>query len=146
MLTRFIQILKRYKTKRFTEWINVLFKNNSNEFEINEIDIFAFDNTLLIYSLKNELIDFVKFLIKNGADINIINNRETLVDACTYNKFEVVKYLVENDAETALAPRDRRSHIHLNDDYPLTCACRFGHLEIVKDGLSGLEIPSGSHI
>jgi len=130
LLTRFIQILNLCKIEEETEWIKVIFENGFSEAnemcEISQIDMSAFDNISLKYSSKNGLIEIVKYLIKNGADIHTENDFSIIL-ASENGHFEIVKYLVENGAETALAPRDRRSHIHADDDYSLRYASENGH-------------------
>jgi len=61
-------------------------------------------------------LNYVKWSLKNGADINFV-----LRIASEYGHLEIVKYLVENGAD-----------IHADDDSALRWASNYGRLEIVK--------------
>jgi len=118
LLRRFIQFLNFCKVEEEKEWIKVIFENRFNQ--SNQIDIFAFDNTLLKYSAKNGLIEIVKYLVENGADIHTEDDFSIIL-ASENGHLEVVKYLVENGA-----------NIHIHNNEILRKESKYGHLEIVK--------------
>ena len=66
--------------------------------------------------------DVLKYLVENKK-INIRTNDYSLIllRSITYNKFNKVKFLVENGTD-----------IHINNDEPLMTAITYGHLDIVK--------------
>ncbi len=89
--------------------IKYLFENN-----------FAADSFYesIIYAAYFGHFEIVKYMIKNGADIN---TRDLLSNAAMNGHLDVVKYLIENGAD-----------IHLDDDYALIKAAGRGDLNIIK--------------
>jgi len=75
---------------------------------------------ILIWSVRRNKLNYVKYLVKNGYDIHAQNDK-ALITACYYNYLDIVKYLVENGAD-----------IHAKNDVPLRRAINYGHLNVVK--------------
>jgi ankyrin repeat protein len=77
-------------------------------------------------AVKEGLLELVKFLVENGADVNAKykDNNTALLLACKKSHFDIVKYLVENGA--AVNANDSRSST------PLILASKNGNFEIVK--------------
>ena len=74
----------------------------------------------LRWSVFNNYLEVVKFLVRKGANIHA-HNDEALRESSRLGHFEIVKFLVTQGA-----------NIHADDDYPLRGAAAEGHLEIVK--------------
>ncbi len=72
----------------------------------------------------------IKMLIKNGANIDVIDNRglTALVGASTNGKLEVVKYLISQGADINIRTKAKNN----NDFTALIMASGGGHLEVVK--------------
>jgi len=96
LLTKFIYILYSCPVNIEIRWINLILKNGFSE--TSQIDISAYNETLLSYSCKHGLIEVVKYLVENGANIHEPNNR-ALNRACQYGHLEIVKYLIESGAD-----------------------------------------------
>ncbi|MEI0697331.1 ankyrin repeat domain-containing protein [Brachyspira intermedia] len=75
--------------------------------------------TELLEAIKNNDLEKVKFLIDKGADVNIKNRygNTPLNTASGFGYFEIVKYLIEHNAENTDA---------------LVMASMNGHFEVVK--------------
>ncbi|PVU88970.1 hypothetical protein BB559_005283 [Furculomyces boomerangus] len=72
-----------------------------------------------VVSSKGNL-EFVKYLVENGADIRT-NNDVAFRSASLNGHLDVVKYLVDNGAD-----------IHANNDSALRLAAKYGYLDVVK--------------
>jgi ankyrin repeat protein len=75
---------------------------------------------LLIKAAKQGNLEVIKFLIENGANINIYDDLAFRV-AAKNGHFEIIKFLVEKGA-----------NIHAVDDYPLRWAAKNGHTKVVN--------------
>jgi len=99
----------------------------------NGIDVnFQYDLgvTVLMYASYNGEIEIVKYLIDNGANINLQSKHDgkygfsALTEASRNGHIEVVKYLIDNGAD-----------INLQINYGYTAlieASRNGHIEVIK--------------
>ncbi len=74
----------------------------------------------------DELIECVKFLIKNGVNINSANCQNTtpLLVASAYGNIECVKLLINNGADI--------NHVNERGDTPLLEASKYGELDVIK--------------
>ncbi len=79
---------------------------------------------LLCNACMYEQMDFVKYLIENGADVNMLYEQtldSALGIACDRGNFQIVEYLIEHVA-----------NVNSPLDEPLINACKRGHIRIVK--------------
>lgn len=74
----------------------------------------------LMESCKCGHLEIVKLLLKNGADVESLDNAPLII-ASKYGQFKIVKFLIENGAD-----------IHKQNDRSLVRACYGGHLNVVK--------------
>ncbi|QOR35635.1 ankyrin repeat domain-containing protein [Clostridium sp. 'deep sea'] len=79
------------------EFLDILLKNGA------EIDKYAtndpYRTTAISEAAKNDYLDIVKFLVKNGADIHRTDAATPLVTAAEMGRIEVVKYLLEQGVD-----------------------------------------------
>lgn len=113
----------------------------------------------LIQAIIFNHIEIVKYLICNGADVNLDDFR-AFNEACMYSNLEIVKYIFEecvtdkytcihvyNDATLIACVRlgrlrivkylvEKGADINANDYMPFKLACKYGYIEIAKYLLS----------
>jgi len=141
----------------FDKFINFINSNSKKDFVNNQVydedDLYKLIIKIIMYSIEFETEEISEMLVrkfhedeileqtrKNNLDLVIIFFKvgkkkiidEVLIEACRWGHLEIVKYIVENGVKTALAPRDRRSHIHFSNENPLRASCLNMRLEIVK--------------
>jgi len=98
------------------------------------LDIRKFVGIGIIHAIYDQNLEILKLMKENGGDV-CQNNNQALKGICISGNFEIFQYLVENGADP-----------NVDDGYALKLAKRYQNEEIVRNGLSGLEIPKGSHI
>jgi ankyrin repeat protein len=69
-------------------------------------------NDALFWSIKGNLLRYVKKAIKNGADKNGNFKSSPLVEACYYNYIDIIKYLIEIGANINYITNDCWSPLH----------------------------------
>jgi len=82
-------------------------------------DIHDNDDAINWALIKGHL-DIVQLLIKNGTDINALNNRAVKI-ASRYGQWKIVKVLIDSGAD-----------IHIDNDCALRYASEYGHLGVVQ--------------
>jgi len=86
----------------------------------NGADINVENTTSLQYASEQGHLDIVKYLIEKEADIHAAGNLSLLL-AADQGHLDIMKYLIENGAD-----------INANNGYPLRWAAANGHMEMVK--------------
>ncbi|ORX75655.1 ankyrin [Anaeromyces robustus] len=120
------------------QYITVKDKNNCYfSFAYDKENIEIFDNTYspLSIACKNENESLVKYLIKQGANVNGINNNvdKPLFFACEKQNETIVKILIEHGANVNVEGKQYIDRYSLLKIYtPLSIACEKGNESIVK--------------
>ncbi len=103
------------------------------------IDNFEQLNFLLIFAIKYNRLDVVKYLQEQGANINYTdpNTNETpLITAARNGQLETVKYLIEKGANpnqvSTHNDNNDKSYQSVFDDSALISAAKNGHLQVVE--------------
>ena len=113
------------------------------------VEFESYMNHMLYEAAKYGYLDIVKYLIEQGANINV--NEQTICLTLEHGHFDVVEYLIEHGAnihvwrENVLRYASKYGHfdvvkylvgqgadIHDLDDYALRWASKFGYFDIVK--------------
>lgn len=97
LATRFIAMLNipPFNDNYDLKWIKSIFK------VIDHIDITAFNNRLISCACSYDFYNFVKYLVKNGADIHT-ENELPLNSAANNGHLKIVKYLVKKGVNLSL--------------------------------------------
>ena len=116
------------KIKTYNQFLNEAFKHlkGPSDDETDEVFNEMTPNKALLWSVENDLNDYVKKAINIGADINHENKNgvTALIAASITGKLYIVKILVEAGADL---------NIQNNDGYTaLMVASKYGYLDIVK--------------
>jgi ankyrin repeat protein len=114
-----------------TDCFELLIKNGAN---VNQI---LLNDTILIRAIKINKFDYVKLLIKYGANVNIGNSKPPLIEACNHssnqNNIEIIKFLIESGADI--------NYVDIDSNTPLTISTNLLKYDIVR-----LLILSGADI
>jgi hypothetical protein len=136
-LYEFVFILNIYSFK-LVKTINKNYKNHSNHSNILIINFLKLKNKLinehyyLIHACKYSNINTIKYLIENGADINIVDNEGNtpLINASKYSDINIIKYLIEHGADVNITDNKNNKwynylfdndEIDLDDPKEITC-------------------------
>ena len=108
-LTGFDFVMEKFRKKGIygyqlgLEMINLLIKHN--------IDIFKYINQLCILAITEHDLDFLKFCVENGVDVNDSEWRPLSV-CLKYVNLIAFKYLLENGAKLTIKASDIKGIIH----------------------------------
>ncbi|WP_342263350.1 ankyrin repeat domain-containing protein [Spiroplasma endosymbiont of Clivina fossor] len=107
------------------ELAKLLIKLNPDKKIINSSDIN--NNTPLLLAINKDAIDFIKFLLENGADVNLQEKKVSMsiINAINNNNWEIINILFDHGANVNFQdPLVNNTYLHI--------AARNGQLELVK--------------
>ncbi|AGF84866.1 repeat protein [Moumouvirus goulette] len=150
-----IRAKNNYVLKKASKYghLNIIQYMDDKYIYLNSNDYYAFR-----FAVKNGHLEIVKYLdsyltpllFKKGSLIPSQIKEDSLFDASSLGKLEVVKYLAENSVKQmwwdyALICSSKNGHLEVvkyfvekdvnlysYEENPLICACKYGHLDIVK--------------
>ncbi|WP_342263506.1 ankyrin repeat domain-containing protein [Spiroplasma endosymbiont of Clivina fossor] len=107
------------------ELAKLLIKLNPDKKIINSSDIN--NNTPLLLAINKDAIDFIKFLLENGADVNLQEKKVSMsiINAINNNNWEIINILFDHGHNVNFQdPLVNNTYLHI--------AARNGQLELVK--------------